>query len=726
MSTSKFMVYLSTGSAATALELLRRVCQPDSRSLPHITARYSSLDVKDEALERYLGALIDDLILTEVGTFDDPSSTSDGLSTVIVKCESEDLEWLSYKPDFPDSIFHFTIYDGPRSRFAARVLDVMQTFRWDLRILGSSERVELYNKSRGRVSSNTELLLTPSARSLLRYLSPDTRTSEDLLGLTNAERLELVRSICEFIHTAPDIEPDKFHPLHLDTTQAPRYGNDIQTWDKAAIDELTPSTAIMPDERETAMFLTPPELAFDVARAAALFVPDGADVDFGDPAIGPGIFFAALRQVIPRTSIHSATGVEIDPGRAKSSAQRWRRSGLQVVVGDFLTRRPLAQRWNLLLANPPYVRHQEIDRPTAWLREQLYENTGVRIDGRSDLYVYFILSAQEWLAEAGVAAWLVPSEIASTDFASAIRSFVTSSVSLRRLHTYDKTSPLFDNARVSSTVVIYQNLPATDSDLVEITRGGTLDRPAETMLRSVSSMRDAPKWTWAALTKPSRTDGVTVGDVFDIKRGIATGANAFFLLSDADVERYDASRRWIRPVLPKSRTIVGNIIESDPDGVPSNVDRLWLIDTAEPIESIAESSPIFASYLRDVKQAVGDRTLVAQRRPFYRQERRPVPDFVFIYMAKDHLSGSRRFIRNESRAVILNNYLGMYLMPRFREMVELGILSWTDLQRSLWQVSSETLAQYGRHYISGLLKLEPTELRAVPLDLPISPGSTLI
>ena len=720
------MVYLSSGNLAAALELLRRVCQPSSRSLPHITARYSSMQVREEVLAHYLNALVGDMILSEVSTFDENANDENGLKTVILKCESEDLEWLSYKPDFPDSVFHFTIYDGPKSDFASQVLAVMKRFPWDLRILGAAERVEPYDKNKAALERSGPVRLTPEAQSLLRGIGDMLRIEKPLDLLETDERLRFIHAICEFIHADPGVETAGFHPINLDTHQISRYAGQDGQPVAEAIDSLSWSESVIPDEREMAMFLTPPELAFDVASAALALLPAAAEVDFGDPAIGPGIFFAALRRAAANRVIRSAVGVEINPDRARATAQRWRRSDLRVIMGDFLTRRPEGDGWNLLLANPPYVRHQEIDRPMGWLRDALHDRTGVRIGGRSDLYTYFILSAHDWLAESAIAAWLVPSEITTTAFAGAIRHYLASSVTVRRLHTYDRTSPLFDNARVSSTVVIYENRPAGPENLVEISRGGTLERPAERLWASISQLRNLDKWSWAALQDDDLEPTLTVGDVFEVKRGIATGANSLFVLDSQSVRALHARKEWLRPILPKSRHIFTDTIHADDSGLPIDIEPLWLIDTRETIEQIATVSPVFAEYLVRVHDEVGGRNLVAQRKPFYAQERRAVPDFVFIYMAKEHLGGERRFIRNESMAVVLNNYLALTLRPEFLPLIDSGEISWRQLHRALQSISPGSLARHGRLYISGLLKLEPAEVRSLPLDLPGLPSNTLV
>ena len=45
------------------------------------------------------------------------------------------------------------------------------------------------------------------------------------------------------------------------------------------------------------------------------------------------------------------------------------------------------------------------------LRELAERITGLRLSGLAGLYCYFLLIAHGWLADDGLAAWLIPSEI---------------------------------------------------------------------------------------------------------------------------------------------------------------------------------------------------------------------------------------------------------------------------------------------------------------------------
>ncbi|NLE40064.1 MAG: SAM-dependent DNA methyltransferase, partial [Pirellulaceae bacterium] len=158
-------------------------------------------------------------------------------------------------------------------------------------------------------------------------------------------------------------------------------------------------------------FATPPALSFDIAKYAwhRLRRRKG-EFAFLDPAIGTGSFFGAFLRAFPKHRIHRAVGIELDKPFAETARTIWRPQGLEVIQGDFTRQKP-ATRFNLILTNPPYVRHHHLaTEDKQRLGELAQEITGIRLSGLAGLYCYFLLVADAWLAEDGLAAWLIPSE----------------------------------------------------------------------------------------------------------------------------------------------------------------------------------------------------------------------------------------------------------------------------------------------------------------------------
>lgn len=168
-------------------------------------------------------------------------------------------------------------------------------------------------------------------------------------------------------------------------------------------------------------FATPIGLAVDIAcYVASIMGSTKRRVRFADPAVGSGSFFSAALEVFGPERISSATGVELDPAFAEAARNLWSAVGLDVVRGDFT--RVIANGSglpapNVILANPPYVRHHHLDREDKERLQQLaFKMTGVDVNGLAGLYVYFLLLATAWMEDDGIAAWLIPSEFMDVNY----------------------------------------------------------------------------------------------------------------------------------------------------------------------------------------------------------------------------------------------------------------------------------------------------------------------
>lgn len=739
MASSQQLVYLPEDSdVAASLEVIRRLLQPSSSSLPHITLRHSSKPMRSRAVELYSELPVTDLVLDQVATFDSTPSGA-GIETLIILCDSETLEHVSYRPDFPQSLFHLSLYVGPPSQLASRMLTELQGLSWNLkfstalRTFRSSKEASESSSLRQRFGA----LLTTRAALLYEQACRQLHVYPDISENTDDDKLRIASHVAQALHNSSDVvrhvpsastDSEDFglnlraHGVESESTSLRRLAagdiGQMAFWSEEDIRQLSPSSDLprSPSLRSHSTFITPPELSLEVVDAALEYLRSDDLIDFGDPAIGAGIFYAGLRHRVGPDGINSARGVEIDPGSAARTLHRWRRTPLSVLVGDFLEQVPETDTWNLVLANPPYRRSQLIQSDLAKLRQGFATDLDLPVSGRSDLYVYFLLRAHAWMKEGAIGAWVIPSEFQVTDYGQALRTYLSRNVQLLRIHTYEQAETQFDNALTSTAVVIFQKLAPSTNHHVRISHGGTLRRPVRQRVELLSSLLLAPRWSFQFLSKPPpNCDTEVLGSFFSVKRGLATGANGIFVLTHEDVQAMEVDRRWIRPILPRAATVDQGVVPAESSRFDRPDSGRWLIDSDWSLERIETKSPLFGQYLRERQGLAMQSVLVQRRTPFYRQERQETPEMVFVYMAKSSVDANRRFISNESQCVALNNYLVLTPHPGFRRRIEDLGLTMTDVRHVLARIPPQDLASEGRVYGRALLKLEPREVARLKL-----------
>ena len=467
-------------------------------------------------------------------------------------------------------------------------------------------------------------------------------------------------------------------------------------------------------------FATPRALALELLEQTTHYSSE-SEIRFLDPAIGTGAFFSALRSVYPSDQIVEARGYEVDPHYGEPAKKLWRGSGLDIRVEDFTKVEPPTEdsSFNLVVCNPPYVRHHHLPNEVKKaLHTRAKSDAGVSINGLAGLYCYFLTLSHRWMTPDALACWLIPSEFMDVNYGVAVKQYLLDCVTLLHIHRFDPAEIQFGDALVSSTVVWFKNVNHRNHHTVRMTYGGSISKPRTERQISVGELREARKWTRLPYARSRQTFNVpTVGDFFNVKRGIATGDNQFFILDRAEIDRRNLPWSMFRPILPSPRNLTSDEVECDEFGNPILEPSLFLLECRQPIEVVKREYPELWEYLEEGRErGVSDGYVCSHRSPWYAQENRPAAPFLCTYLGRARKDGKTpfRFILNRSMATAPNVYLMLYPTDRLAN----ALIQESSLIRKAWRalrsISPQTLFSEGRVYGGGLHKLEPRELANVP------------
>ncbi|MDR1194498.1 MAG: Eco57I restriction-modification methylase domain-containing protein [Peptococcaceae bacterium] len=487
--------------------------------------------------------------------------------------------------------------------------------------------------------------------------------------------------------------------------------------------EKLDSRKTIKERRKLGQFATPISLARDIVAFGLEHIDTPDNIRFFDPAFGTGAFYSALLQETESIKITNATAIEIDPLFADAASSLWFDYSIKIFNSDFTDIEPDTQ-YNMIICNPPYVRHHLIEgEGKVRIKNKTEKISGVRLSGLAGLYCHFLLQSIQWMDDGAVAGWLIPSEFMDVNYGKAIKAFLLSEVELFRIHRFNPEDAQFSDALVSSAVVWFRKKKPTNLN-VTFSYGGSLAVPHECKNIAVDSLRQESKWTRFP-TQPQRfvkQSAPKLKDYFDVKRGIATGGNDFFILAESRISELGLPLEFFRPVLPSARYVKTTEIESDAFGNPILSQKLFLLDCRLSEDEIKEGYPLLWQYLESGKGSVANGYLCKTRKCWYFQEQREAPVLVCTYMGRSmgKRKGAFRFILNNSRATVTNSYLALYPHKNLSEQ----FIATPSLKRTIWEMlngmTADSLLDEGRVYGGGLQKIEPKELLNV--DVPFLLG----
>lgn len=447
--------------------------------------------------------------------------------------------------------------------------------------------------------------------------------------------------------------------------------------------------------KKLGQFFTPKS----ISNALASWLTDGEEgKSFLDPAAGTGVLLESLFERSPGAQ---AMGIDLDDEPLKRAKSRLP-GQCKLIQADYLET-TFEEQFDGILANPPYIRHHDFKADNKHYRGQVLG----KLSKLTNIYVLFISKIIEDLKPGGRAAILVPSDWTTSNFAEPLRLWLTRCGYLRRLVLFDTGGEVFhDNLSTGSILFLEKNPLSSLTEVLVVpadieeslgSQLGNEELPSELRcyLREHRISELNPKEKWLSSLKGENHDvreGFTsLGTLASSKRGIATGANAFFHISK---KQYDLETQKVafRKCIGRAKDASGLIFgDRDFEQLEENGSPSRLLDLDE----------IFgAAYLeKGVSLELPKRYLLRTRKRWFDQETRSPADIWVGVFGRDGM----RFIANEAGVHNLTCFHGLYTgldLESNRALV--AILNSSQVQK--------INTQHQRSYGAGLNKLEPKDL----------------
>ena len=460
--------------------------------------------------------------------------------------------------------------------------------------------------------------------------------------------------------------------------------NSLITPEESYIDGVTESR-----RQHFAQFFTPTP----IAKMMAKWVVDVEPKNMLEPSVGTGVLVRAVGKLLSNSKI---TCIDIDQAPL-ALAKKCAPSNLNCdfLQADFL-RFPLHEKFDGILSNPPYLRHHDISYD-ADIHAEIGARNQVVISKACNLYILFIFEICRLLAQGGRAAILVPADWLNSNAALCLRQYLMEIRSLKTLLYFDESDHHFDGALTTSVVLLLENDGVKNSDFVVKHYSSGLEIVSNRLIEW-NSLKKIKKWNSFLVGEISEKNRsvITLDVLASTKRGLATGANEFFHLTDSDISLANISSANLIPCVGNARDVSGLIfVEDDLIELARSGSRTKLVNFSG---ELSDAEQLYIK--RGEEHGYHERFLLARRRPWYKNEKRePAPIW-----AASFGRGRVRFIWNRSQALNLTTYHCVY--PKNLAENQLGALVCLLNSGPIQKMFAEHLRVLG----GGLLKFQPNDL----------------
>jgi adenine-specific DNA-methyltransferase len=472
-----------------------------------------------------------------------------------------------------------------------------------------------------------------------------------------------------------------------------------------AYEEIVSSTY----RKKHGQFITPHEIAEFMTEWS---VNQGSK-NVLDPAVGTGVFFEHLI----RKCRCRLTGMDIDPLMLNACALRLKlmetESEPQLLLGDFFDAFVPAADADLVICNPPYLNFHDFDSKR--IVNMLSKSSGIEFSKLTNIYSLFFVRSHALLRNGGSMAFITPSEFFYTGYGKKLKSFLVGNYTIAAFVVTDFEKLAFNKALTTSVITLLRKQRASKDhnvkfilvsewpgvqnllDLVE----GVKESMRGCKVKEVPQRELNPLQKWQIHFGDNGMSGVLpkmvpLSKIAKVNRGIATGANNYFAMSDQEVRKWEIEPQFLSPVI--SRAVHA------PNYDYTKEDFKRLVEAGKKtflLYCFSRPSPALSKYIaRGEELGMHRRYLPSHRGPWFSSEKQESPPILASVFSRRRM----RFILNEAGVRTLTAFHCIYPASSDIRSVK-ALLAYLNSG-----ISTKIQEFMRREYGGGLHKFEPADL----------------
>ncbi len=445
--------------------------------------------------------------------------------------------------------------------------------------------------------------------------------------------------------------------------------------------------------KEYAQYFTPAPIALFMRKWLAY---NGSATSVFDPAFGLGAFW----EVMPdNCEFH---GLDVDVKIIDYYESYTSNRPTELTQGNYLL--IFGKKYKNIICNPPYLKFQKFDKKEEAI-EAIKSKLGISLSGYTNIASAFLIKSLCELEDGGRLAYIMPSEFLNTGYGKQIKEVLIKGQHLAHLIQIECEQDAFPDAITSLCILLYDSSRHFESLKFHSIRcleelDSLLSREP---INDVSYKSLKPNHKWGVYFEKdkvfdsfSHNKFVQLSNYGHFARGIATGANEFFILRKSEIERLSLQESDYSCCITKSMQINKPVFTQD------DFNHLSSEDAPVYLFNISRKPSDFATAYIEYgeKKGYNKGFLTQNRSPWYKMERRePAPILLNVFSRDGY-----KVVRNLSSVQTLTSFHCFY--PNMFGLNYINALFLFLLSN----IGHKVLASSVRKYGNKLTKFEPNDL----------------
>lgn len=413
-----------------------------------------------------------------------------------------------------------------------------------------------------------------------------------------------------------------------------------------------------------------------------------------EPAAGEGALIRAVLDVNPAVQIDA---FDIDSNMCKKLQEFIKKKSIKNI--DYLTIK--LNKYDAIICNPPYNKFQKISNRKDLLErfDSLYK---IKLNGYSNLCMYFLIKSLNELNLNGRCAYIIPYEFLNTGYGKIIKEYFIKTKILHSIIKFDNKLDLFEDAITTSCILFIENNHHENVNFINIQNLEELNSSLYFQNKYTyryESLVASEKWLkyFKQMEINNNNNLIKLKEIGQVKRGIATGNNAYFTLNQQKISELKLSKEVCLPCITKSADVSNLILDNSEFVKMKNLNKNVFLFNGKKANDKNDYKYIINGELNGVDKTY----LTSHRTPWYSIEEKQSAPILFSVFCRNKI----KIVRNEAMIKTLTTFHGFYFHNNVTENYINIFFCYL-----LTPIAQRILFKNKREYGGGLDKFEPNDL----------------